>query len=156
MHDERLAQIKFLTILEEHENGQLLLSFFEDKIVRLGLSSRKFKEMVVLLMDKGYVNAPDVDRNFAPEEFVRQIRSIQINHPGSIYLSELRELTKVQRTPMKATTSSSQAKKRTDREFMILSIEQAKKSRVEDKQPHPFVGAVVVKNGRVLAKGFRG
>lgn len=43
-----------------------------------------------------------------------------------------------------------------DRRFAVLAIEEAKKSVAEDDRPHPKVGAVVVKNGRVLAKAHRG
>ncbi|PKN65268.1 MAG: hypothetical protein CVU57_10470 [Deltaproteobacteria bacterium HGW-Deltaproteobacteria-15] len=44
----------------------------------------------------------------------------------------------------------------TDKEFMKMAIEEAKKCEGEDKRPHPMVGAVVVQNGKVLAKGYRG
>jgi pyrimidine deaminase RibD-like protein len=43
-----------------------------------------------------------------------------------------------------------------DRHFTLLAIEEAKKSVAEDDRPHPKVGAVVVKDGRVLAKAHRG
>jgi pyrimidine deaminase RibD-like protein len=43
-----------------------------------------------------------------------------------------------------------------DRRFALLAIEEAKKSIAEDKRPHPKVGAVVVKDGKVLAKSHRG
>lgn len=43
-----------------------------------------------------------------------------------------------------------------DRRFALLAIEEAKKSVAEDDRPHPKVGAVVVKNGIVLAKAHRG
>lgn len=41
-------------------------------------------------------------------------------------------------------------------EFMRLAIEEAKQSKPEDKRVHPFVGAVVVREGRVLASACRG
>jgi pyrimidine deaminase RibD-like protein len=44
----------------------------------------------------------------------------------------------------------------TDRQFMELAIEEAKKSMGEDDRDHPKVGAVVVKDGTVLATAFRG
>ena len=43
-----------------------------------------------------------------------------------------------------------------DRYFALLAIEEAKKSVAEDSRPHPKVGAVVVKDGKVLAKAHRG
>jgi pyrimidine deaminase RibD-like protein len=43
-----------------------------------------------------------------------------------------------------------------DRHFALLAIEEAKKSVAEDDRPHPKVGAVVVKDGKVLAKAHRG
>jgi pyrimidine deaminase RibD-like protein len=44
-----------------------------------------------------------------------------------------------------------------DRSFAELAIEEARKSLPEDDgRPHPLVGAVVVKNGRLLATAHRG
>lgn len=43
-----------------------------------------------------------------------------------------------------------------DRQFMEMAIEEARKSTGEDRRSHPKVGAVVVKDGRVLAKAHRG
>lgn len=43
-----------------------------------------------------------------------------------------------------------------DREFCEMAVELAKKSIAEDDKPHPFVGAVIVKDGRAIATGFRG
>lgn len=43
-----------------------------------------------------------------------------------------------------------------DRHFALLAIDEARKSVAEDDRPHPKVGAVVVKDGRVLAKAHRG
>jgi pyrimidine deaminase RibD-like protein len=43
-----------------------------------------------------------------------------------------------------------------DRRFALLAIEQAKKSVPEDARPHPRVGAIVVKGGKVLATAHRG
>lgn len=43
-----------------------------------------------------------------------------------------------------------------DVQFMRLAIEQARLSRPEDKRIHPLVGAVVVKDDKVLATAFRG
>ncbi len=43
-----------------------------------------------------------------------------------------------------------------DRRFAMMAIEEAKKSIPEDDRPHPKVGAVVVKDGTVLAKAHRG
>lgn len=45
---------------------------------------------------------------------------------------------------------------RDDRYFALLAIEEAKKSVAEDDRPHPKVGAVVVKDGKVLTKAHRG
>jgi HD-GYP domain-containing protein (c-di-GMP phosphodiesterase class II) len=46
---------------------------------------------------------------------------------------------------------------RRDRKFARLAIEQARKSISEDDgRPHPMVGAVLVKNGKVLAASHRG
>jgi len=43
-----------------------------------------------------------------------------------------------------------------DRQFCEMAVELAKKSIPEDNEPHPFVGAVIVKDGSVIATGFRG
>jgi pyrimidine deaminase RibD-like protein len=44
-----------------------------------------------------------------------------------------------------------------DRKFCDMAVEEAKKSITEkDGELHPFVGAVVVKDGKVLGTGFRG
>jgi Cytidine and deoxycytidylate deaminase zinc-binding region len=44
-----------------------------------------------------------------------------------------------------------------DREFCRMAVELARKSIAEnDGEPHPYVGAVVVKDGRVIAAGYRG
>jgi len=43
-----------------------------------------------------------------------------------------------------------------DRKFERLAIDEARKSTPEDERVHPRVGVVVVKNGRVLAKAYRG
>lgn len=43
-----------------------------------------------------------------------------------------------------------------DRLFAEMAIEEARKSVPEDDRPHPKVGAVVVKNGRVLSRAHRG
>lgn len=43
-----------------------------------------------------------------------------------------------------------------DRRFAAMAIEEASKSVPEDERPHPKVGAVVVKDGKVLTKAHRG
>ena len=43
-----------------------------------------------------------------------------------------------------------------DRKFARLAIEEALKSVPEDGRPHPRVGAIVVKNGRILSRAHRG
>jgi pyrimidine deaminase RibD-like protein len=44
-----------------------------------------------------------------------------------------------------------------DREFCAMAVGLARKSIAEnDGEPHPYVGAVVVKNGKVLVTGYRG
>ena len=43
-----------------------------------------------------------------------------------------------------------------DREFIRLAITEAQKSKPEDSRPHPVVGVVVVRDGAVVATGFRG
>jgi pyrimidine deaminase RibD-like protein len=43
-----------------------------------------------------------------------------------------------------------------ERRFMELAMEEARKCKPEDERAHPLVGAVAVKNGRVLAVGHRG
>jgi hypothetical protein len=43
-----------------------------------------------------------------------------------------------------------------DRPFCEIAVAEARKSIAEqDGKPHPYVGAVIVKNGDVIAKGFR-
>jgi pyrimidine deaminase RibD-like protein len=43
-----------------------------------------------------------------------------------------------------------------DIKFMELAIEEARKSVAEDQREHPLVGAVVVKNGKLVASAHRG
>lgn len=43
-----------------------------------------------------------------------------------------------------------------DRRFAQMAIEEARKSVPEDERPHPKVGAVVVKDGKILSKAHRG
>jgi pyrimidine deaminase RibD-like protein len=44
-----------------------------------------------------------------------------------------------------------------DRKFCELAIVEARKSIAEDDgRPHPYVGVVIVKDGKILATGFRG
>jgi pyrimidine deaminase RibD-like protein len=44
-----------------------------------------------------------------------------------------------------------------DRQYCTMAVELARKSVHEDDgEPHPYVGAVVVKDGRILATGYRG
>ena len=44
-----------------------------------------------------------------------------------------------------------------DRKFCEMAVAEAKKSIAEDDgRPHPYVGVVIVKDGQVLATGFRG
>jgi pyrimidine deaminase RibD-like protein len=44
----------------------------------------------------------------------------------------------------------------TDEEFMRLALEAARESKAEDDRAHPLVGAVVVRDGEVLAVAHRG
>lgn len=43
-----------------------------------------------------------------------------------------------------------------DRRFALMAIEEARKSAPEDERHHPKVGAIVVKDGKVLSKAYRG
>ena len=43
-----------------------------------------------------------------------------------------------------------------DRKFSELAVAEARKSVPEDGKPHPYVGVVIVKDGKILATGFRG
>lgn len=43
-----------------------------------------------------------------------------------------------------------------DRQFAMMAIEEARKSIAEDDRPHPRVGAIVVKDGKILARAHRG
>jgi pyrimidine deaminase RibD-like protein len=43
-----------------------------------------------------------------------------------------------------------------DREFCEMAVELARKSIAEDERPHPKVGVVIVKDGKVLATAHRG
>lgn len=47
-------------------------------------------------------------------------------------------------------------KRMTDESFMRLALEAARASRAEDDRAHPLVGAVVVRDGQVLAVAYRG
>jgi pyrimidine deaminase RibD-like protein len=55
-----------------------------------------------------------------------------------------------------AITSHGKINDRRDREFMEMAIQEARKSIGEDGRSHPKVGAVVIKDGRVLAAAHRG
>ncbi len=44
----------------------------------------------------------------------------------------------------------------TDRDFMKMAIDEARQCKPEDGRVHPMVGAVVVKDGILLAKAYRG
>ena len=42
-------------------------------------------------------------------------------------------------------------------QFCELAVAEARKSIAEDDgKPHPYVGVVIVKDGKILATGFRG
>jgi len=56
----------------------------------------------------------------------------------------------------KASRNAGSALEGDDRRFAQMAIEEALKSVSEDDRPHPKVGAVVVKGGRVLSKAHRG
>lgn len=43
-----------------------------------------------------------------------------------------------------------------DRRFMKMAVDEARKSTAEDERHHPKVGAVVVKDGQVVATAYRG
>jgi pyrimidine deaminase RibD-like protein len=44
-----------------------------------------------------------------------------------------------------------------DKQFCKIAVELARKSKAEDDgEPHPYVGAVVMKDGQVIATGYRG
>ena len=43
-----------------------------------------------------------------------------------------------------------------DREFCQLAVDLARKSVAEDDRLHPYVGVVIVKDGKILATGYRG
>jgi pyrimidine deaminase RibD-like protein len=43
-----------------------------------------------------------------------------------------------------------------DRKFAEIALEMARQSKAEDDRPHPSVGALVVKDGKELARSFRG
>ena len=52
---------------------------------------------------------------------------------------------------------SQQIRKYTDRELMEMAIKQAASSKAEnDKRIHPSVGAVIARDGHLLATGYRG
>lgn len=43
-----------------------------------------------------------------------------------------------------------------DREYCKLAVDLARKSVAEDNRLHPYVGVVIVKDGKILATGYRG
>jgi len=43
-----------------------------------------------------------------------------------------------------------------EEEYMELALDEARKSNHEDERPHPMVGTIVVKDGKVLEAGHRG
>jgi pyrimidine deaminase RibD-like protein len=44
----------------------------------------------------------------------------------------------------------------TDRDYMRMAIDESRRCKAEDERIHPMVGAVVVKDGVVLAMSHRG
>lgn len=48
------------------------------------------------------------------------------------------------------------AESQDDRRFALMAVEEALRSVSEDERPHPKVGAVVVKDGKVLSRAHRG
>jgi pyrimidine deaminase RibD-like protein len=55
-----------------------------------------------------------------------------------------------------ASSSKLESREKSDEMYMRVAIELSKESRPEDNRPHPRVGAVAVKNGRILDQAFRG
>ncbi len=96
-----------------------------------------------------YLLSKAVDLNYlecAGENIARQCKQYRLGVEGWKRIKELRA-TQVE---------SNQAFLADGREYMELAIEEAKKSRAEDERHHPFVGAVVIKEGKLLATAFQG
>jgi pyrimidine deaminase RibD-like protein len=53
-------------------------------------------------------------------------------------------------------TAPDEEKNQGDRLYAAMAVEEARKSVAEDGRTHPKVGAIVVKDGRVLSKAYRG
>src|SRR5207247_7361223 len=43
-----------------------------------------------------------------------------------------------------------------DFEYMQLAVDEARKTKFENTTPHPYVGVVIVKNGKVIVAAYRG
>jgi pyrimidine deaminase RibD-like protein len=84
--------------------------------------------------------------------FTRRDFRIKVLPAGRKRLQELSELSlRKQSSPTPVDD-----RKLLDRKFAELAIEEARQSISEDDRPHPKVGAVVVKDGRILSKAHRG
>jgi pyrimidine deaminase RibD-like protein len=113
-------------IISLAQEGALLVGKREQGSKRLPFDFQK-------QLDEGYV------ANF----FARDGFEIKLSHQGRKRV--------VENGPKRSDDESD------DRKFAQLAIEEARKSVPEnDGRPHPMVGAVVVKNGQVLATAHRG
>jgi len=118
--------------IEQRHVCEKRVEFHTDKLIRLSAWDEKDS------CDKPFSEWPDADYFFAYASDGNYKR-VRLLVGGAEFLENL------------ATSDDA------DREFARLAIDEARKSVPEgDNRPHPKVGAVVVKNGKVLSAAHRG
>ncbi|MGO8689937.1 MAG: deaminase [Thermoguttaceae bacterium] len=105
---------------------------------------------------RGFVDKPDFDRILRNLPAVRLYLQSEAPRFDSEWLvARIRDegAKAEQRT---AATGADAKDPDLQRKFMVMAVEEARKSKSEGDGVHPMVGAVVVKDGNVLATGHRG
>lgn len=116
------------------------------------IPAEEMKPRIVAVHPRSYRGRPGhatySDKNYCDREFFeRQVNGLHY------YIESARREVRSNGPP----TSTSTVSLTSEREFQRLAVEEARKSESEhDGRPRPKVGAVVVKNGEVLGKAFRG
>lgn len=71
-------------------------------------------------------------------------------------IEQRKVIPKFKKTEYEANSSAMASNVDEDRRFALMAIEEARKSVPEDERPHPKVGVIVVKDGTVVSKAYRG
>jgi pyrimidine deaminase RibD-like protein len=144
MYNESLA-FSVLEVLDEQFPDVL---HFRDLRGRLpafaNVTDQELLKVLNALLRNGWIDGVPLYEGSGPAD----LANITITPKGR---SELLRSPVIAR-PQNATPSQSE-----DWKFAQMAVEEARKSIAEnDGEPHPYVGAVVVKDGKVLATGYRG